>query len=450
MTDPHESTPLQILPSPVPKPPGAPEWQLACVECGRMYAGLDVRYRCDCSGTLEVRHDLVRLWGKLRFSMFDARLASRVPADRSGVWRFRELILPLEEQHIVTRGEGNTTLYHIAEGNPLSRYAGVRELRFKHEGENPTGSFKDRGMTTGVSMAKRLGMTRVACASTGNTSASMASYAAIAGMRAVVFIPEGNISFGKLSQALAYGARTVQIRGDFDDAMRLVEEVSRREGIYLLNSLNPFRLEGQKAIALELLQDLDWQPPDWIVVPGGNLGNNSAIYKGVSELHCLGLLHHLPRLAVIQAAGANPLYRAFSTGAERVEPIKNADTIATAIRIGNPVSATKSMRAIKETRGVVEQVTDQETMDAKAMIDAAGIGAEPASCVTVAGLRKLTAAGVIGPDEKIVCILTGHVLKDSDSTAKYHQGKLPGFTTAHANAPVVCDAGIDSVLRAIG
>ncbi len=450
MPDPHESTPLQILPSPVPRAPGAPEWQLACVECGRMYPGLDVRYRCECSGTLEVRHDLVRLWGKLRLSMFDARLASRSPADRSGVWRFRELILPLEEAHIVTRGEGNTTLYHSPQDSPLSRHAGMRELWFKHEGENPTGSFKDRGMTTGVSMAKRLGMTRVACASTGNTSASMASYAAIAGVRAVVFIPEGNIAFGKLSQALAYGARTVQIKGDFDDAMRLVEQVAQREGIYLLNSLNPFRLEGQKAIGLELLQDLDWKPPDWVVVPGGNLGNNSAIYKALSELHCLGLLHRLPRIAVVQAAGADPLYRAFMSKAERVEPLPNAETIATAIRIGNPVSATKSLRAVRETNGVVEHVTDQETMDAKAMIDAAGIGAEPASCVTVAGVRKLTAANVIKPDEKVVCVLTGHVLKDPDATAKYHRGTLPGFSTPHANAPVVCDADLQSVLRAIG
>lgn len=398
---------------------------------------------------LEVRHDLARWVGRLNAAAFDARLSSKRAVDRSGVWRFRELIPPVEERFIVTRGEGATTLYPIDADSALARFAGAHHLWLKHEGENPTGSFKDRGMTSGVSTAKRLGMATVACASTGNTSASMASYAAIAGMRAIVFIPEGNIAFGKLSQALAYGARTVQIAGDFDAAMRLVEEVSVREGIYLLNSLNPFRLEGQKAIGFELLQDLDWEPPDWIVVPGGNLGNNSAIYKGFSELHCLGILKRMPRLAVIQASGANPLYRAFRAGASVVTPIEKAETIATAIKIGNPVSAAKSVRAIKETRGVVEEVTDQETMDAKAMIDAAGVGAEPASCVTIAGLKKLTAAGTIKPEERVVCILTGHVLKDPDATAKYHRSELTGFTTPHANAPVRCEATIDAVMRAI-
>jgi len=382
---------------------------------------------------------------------FDARLGSRKAVDRSGVWRFREVVLPLEERHIITRGEGGTTLYRSEAGTALSRFAGMDSFWLKHEGENPTGSFKDRGMTTGVSMARRLGMTRVACASTGNTSASMASYAAIAGMKAVVFIPEGNIAFGKLSQALAYGARTVQIRGDFDDAMRLVEMVAAGEGMYLLNSLNPYRLEGQKAIGLEMLQDLAWDPPDWIVVPGGNLGNNSAIYKGLSELQCLGLLKKMPRLAVIQAAGANPLYRAFAGGADRVTPIERADTISTAIKIGNPVSATKSLHAVRETRGVVEQATDQETMDAKAHIDGAGIGAEPASCVTVAGLRKLVAAGTIKPHERVVCVLTGHLLKDPDATAKYHRAELaPAIASNFANAPVQCDATIDAVRRAIG
>jgi len=424
-------------------------WSLVCVDCARAYGPHEVRYRCDCGGTLDVRHDLSGLRKTLGVRTFEARLSSKAPIDRSGVWRFREIILPLEPRHIVTRGEGNTTLYDLGPDSPAARFAQVPRLLFKHEGENPTGSFKDRGMTTGVSVARSLGMTRVACASTGNTSASMASYAALAGMRAVVFIPTGNIAFGKLSQALAYGARTIQVDGDFDAAMKLVEQVSAREGIYLLNSLNPYRLEGQKAIGFELLQDLDWQPPDWIVVPGGNLGNNSAIYKGLSELHCLGLLARLPRLAVIQASGANPLYRAFAAGSETLTPVANPQTISTAIRIGNPVSFKKSLRAIRETRGIVEQVTDQETMDAKAMIDAAGIGAEPASCVTLAGLKKLIAAGTIRPDERIVCILTGHVLKDPDATAKYHQRQLEGITPTHANMPIRCAATLDAVLRAI-
>ncbi len=439
---------------PPARPPAASEgparpWSLVCLDCAREYGANAVRYRCDCGGTLEVRHNLSGLKKTLGVRTFEARLSSKAPIDRSGVWRFREVVLPLDTHHIVTRGEGNTTLYDLGPDSPAARFAQVPRILFKHEGENPTGSFKDRGMTTGVSMARALGMTRVACASTGNTSASMASYAALAGMRAIVFIPTGNIAFGKLSQALAYGARTIQVDGDFDAAMKLVEEVSARAGVYLLNSLNPYRLEGQKAIGFELLQDLDWQPPDWIVVPGGNLGNNSAIYKGLSELHCLGLLARLPRLAVIQASGANPLYRAFASGSDSLTPVQNPQTISTAIKIGNPVSFKKSLRAIRETRGVVEQVTDQETMDAKAMIDASGIGAEPASCVTLAGLKKLIAAGTIRPDQRIVCILTGHVLKDPDATAKYHQRQLEGITPTHANAPVRCAATIDEVLRAI-
>ena len=419
------------------------------MSCGRSFPGGGVRYRCDCGGTLEVRHDLARLHGRVSAASFDARLASKRAVDRSGVWRFRDVVLPLDEKHVVTRGEGGTTLYAIGPETALARFAGSQDLMLKHEGENPTGSFKDRGMTTGVSVARWLGMGRVACASTGNTSASMASYAAIAGLRAFVFIPDGDIAFGKLSQALAYGARTIQIAGDFDAAMRLVEQVSVREGVYLLNSLNPYRLEGQKAIGIEMMQDLDWRPPDWIVVPGGNLGNNSAIYKGLSELHCLGIIPRLPRIAVVQAHGANPLYRAFRAGAAALTPVENVKTIATAIKIGNPVSAVKSMAAVAATNGVVEEATDQELMDAKAMIDGAGIGAEPASCVTIAGLKKLIAAGTIRPHDRVVCVLTGHVLKDPDATAKYHLSTLPGIESNVANAPIKCGADLDSVLRAM-
>ncbi|HJQ83907.1 MAG TPA: threonine synthase, partial [Candidatus Binatia bacterium] len=247
-------------------------WHLACVSCGTTFPGLEVRYRCTCGDVLDVLHDAA----PVDLARFDARRGALDPIDRSGVWRFRELVLPLSREHIVTRPEGNTNLY----ASPaLSAWCGVDELRLKHEGENPTGSFKDRGMTVGVSVAKHLGLDAVACASTGNTSASMAAYAAAAGMRAYVFIPDGAVAHGKLSQALAYGARTIRIAGDFDAAMALVERVCAERGVYLLNSINPFRIEGQKAIAFELLQDLGWSVPDWIVVPGGNLGNSSAIFK---------------------------------------------------------------------------------------------------------------------------------------------------------------------------
>jgi threonine synthase len=276
----------------------------------------------------------------------------------------------------------------------------------------------------------------------------MASYAATAGLDPLVFIPEGEIAYGKLSQALAYGARTLQIDGDFDDAMRLVEKICESEQIYLLNSINPFRIEGQKAIAFELMHDLDWNPPDWIVLPGGNLGNNSAISKGLLELRDLGLIDRLPRLAVIQAAGASPLYDAFHSG-EPLQPVRGARTLATAIQIGQPVSWRKSLRGIKATNGVVERVTDQEIMDAKAHVDAAGIGAEPASCASVAGLRKLTASGVIARNDRVCAVLTGHLLKDPDAVVRYHRSELDGIRSNFANAPESVAADMESILETL-
>ncbi len=407
-------------------------WTLRCVECEAEYPGLEPRHRCRCGGTLDVAHDLSGLRGPELRDTWERRLGSRAPLDRSGVWRFRELVLPLEPEFVATRQEGGTPLYDAPR---VAAYAGLDALRLKHEGENPTGSFKDRGMTAGVSVARRLGMTRVACASTGNTSASMAAYAAAAGMEALVYIPEGKISYSKLAQALAYGARVVQVAGSFDDAMRRVEAVCAAEGIYLLNSVNPFRIEGQKAIGFELLQDLEWEVPDWIVLPGGNLGNSSALWKGLRELHALGVIDRLPRIAVVQAEGASPLYDAWRSGAELV-PAGRPETLATAIRIGSPVSWRKSLRGILATGGVVERVTDQEIMDAKAHVDAAGIGAEPASCASVAGIRRLTAAGVIRPDARVCAVLTGHLLKDPDAVIRYHRGELEGIAPTFANLPV--------------
>jgi len=419
---------------------------LACVDCDASYPGLDVRYRCECGGTLDVIHDLHALAGKVGFNLFDRRLASKVLADRSGVWRFREFVLPLPPEEIVTKPEGNTNLYRSV---ALSDWVGIADLAWKHEGENPTGSFKDRGMTVGITVAKKLGMDRVACASTGNTSASMASYAAMAGMKAYVFIPEGKVAFGKLSQALAYGATTIQIAGDFDVAMRLVQEACAARGVYLLNSINPFRIEGQKAIAFELLQDLDWTVPDWIVVPGGNLGNSAAIGKAFAELHTLGLIDRLPKIAVIQAAGANPFAAAFKAGTP-VTPLAAAETRATAIRIGDPISWRKSLRGVTASGGTVDQVTDQEILDAKAHLDASGIGAEPASCASVAGARKLAAAGVIGRGESVVGILTGHLLKDPEIVVDYHRGSLSGITSNFANALRRSEPTLKAVLAAMG
>ncbi len=421
-------------------------FRLVCVDCGASHPGFELRYRCGCGGTLDVAHDLSALHGRVGFDLFDRRLASKAPADRSGVWRFRELILAVEEGEIVTKPEGNTNLYR---SEPLASWVGIDDVAWKHEGENPTGSFKDRGMTVGITVAKKLGMSRVACASTGNTSASMASYAAAAGMKAYVFIPEGKVAFGKLSQALAYGATTIQIAGDFDVAMRLVQEACAARGVYLLNSINPFRIEGQKAIAFELLQDLGWVVPDWIVVPGGNLGNSAALGKGLAELLELGLIPRLPHLAVIQASGANPFAAAFRAGTP-VVPLAGAETRATAIRIGDPISWRKSLRGVVASGGLVDEVTDQEILDAKAHLDASGIGAEPASAAAVAGARKLAASGVIRRGDRVCGILTGHLLKDPEIVIDYHRGTLAGIASNLANALKRSEPTLKSVLSAMG
>jgi threonine synthase len=338
-------------------------------------------------------------------SVFDARLGSRKRIDQSGVWRFREAVLDIDESQIITHPEGATRMYE-REG-----------IFFKHEGENPTGSFKDRGMTVAITQAVREKARAVACASTGNTSASAAAYAAQAGLRAIVFIPSGKVASGKLAQTLAYGALCLQVRGDFDAAMRLVLEASKKLGIYLVNSINPFRIEGQKTIVWELLQDLEWNPPDWIVVPAGNLGNTSAFGKALIEAKDAGWISKMPRLAAIQAHGANPFFRSFREDfaqRHRVTP----ETVASAIRIGDPVSFDKAASSIRATNGLVEEVTDDELMKAKRDIDRMGIGCEPASATTLAGVRKLRAAGTIGKNDRIVCVLTGHLLKDPDAIAK--------------------------------
>ncbi len=343
--------------------------------------------------------------------------------DRSGVWRYRELLPFIEDSaKIVTLGEGNTPIY---EASRSAEYSGLDSIRLKHQGMNPTGSFKDNGMTAGVSQANVLGATAVACASTGNTSASMAAYAARANMRAYVFIPAGHVASGKLSQALDYGATVIEIEGSFDDAMRIVRELALETDLYLLNSMNPFRLEGQKAIIIEMMEQLGWLAPDWIIVPGGNLGNTSAFGKALKELHDLGFIGRIPRLAVIQAEGASPFFSLFNSS-DRSRLISNPhpSTLATAIRIGNPVSWKKALRTLALTDGVVERVTEDEIADAKAVIGRDGIGCEPASAATVAGVKKLTSSGKIGRDDSVVCVLTGNLLKDPDYTVDYHKGAL--------------------------
>ena len=424
-----------------------PTW-LECVSCGQKYDLASVRYNCDCGGILDVRRDLSKIDGQKLKETWENRWGIKRGVMASGVWRYKELILDLPEDQIVTRQEGNTRLY---DAGKAGEYAGLKNFLLKHEGENPTGSFKDRGMTCGATAAKFYNASSVACASTGNTSASMASYAAVSGMKPVIFIPEGKIAYGKLAQALAFGGITLQIEGNFDDAMSLVQDVCSELNIYLLNSINPFRIEGQKAIGFEVLQQLDWQVPDWFVIPGGNLGNNSALSKGLQELYELGIINKIPRIAVIQAEGSAPLSKMWKNKTD-FEAVKDPDTIATAIKIGNPVSWQKALRGLEWCNGVVEDVTEQEIMDAKAWVDAAGIGAEPASCCSVAGAKKLVDAGVIKPEESVVGILTGNILKDPDAVIGYHKNELQhmGIVGTYANKPKLIKPELAAVKEALG
>lgn len=408
--------------------------QFKCIRCGQIAPAND-NYVCPCGGLYEVHHD----FGEISLELFDDKLRDIGSVWSSGVWRYKELIHPeLDPKYIVSRPEGNTNLY---KRKRVSEYAGIDGVYMKHEGENPSGSFKDRGMTVGVSVAVQSGAKKVACASTGNTSASMAAYAAQAGLEGIVFVPEGMIAYGKLAQALAYGSKVIQVKGNFDDAMGLIRNGAKQLGFYILNSINPWRIEGQKSIVFEMLQQRRWESPDWIVVPAGNLGNTSAFGKALRELKQLGLIDRIPRIAAIQAEGANPFYKLWHSVDKKLEPMK-PDTIASAIKIGNPVSWEKALRSIRETDGVVEQVSDNEILDAKAIIDASGIGCEPASAASLAGTRKLRDMGIIASDDQVVCILTGNLLKDPDTTVQYH---LEGISARYSNKPVVVEADLDRI-----
>ncbi len=392
--------------------------------------------------------------------LWQERRTSTMAADQSGVWRFRDLLPILTDtEHPVTLREGNTPLYEL----PRSAASlGINWLLAKHQGMNPTGSFKDTGMTAALSVAAQQGYEWVACASTGNTSAAMAAYAARAGLRSLVLIPEGKIAWGKLSQSMDYGAITLQLKTDFDGCVRVLNELIRRLPIYLLNSVNPYRLEGQKTPAFEMLEQMDWQVPEHIIVPGGNLANNAALGKGFEELHHLGLISRVPRISIVQAAGASPLVQSMLVnGGRELLPV-TADTRATAIRIGNPASFHKAVRTLQSTGGWAEAVSEQEIALAKAEIGAEGVGCEPASAVTLAGLKKLVAQGKVTPEERVVLILTGHTLKDPQYTIEYHRGALldereqaeatPAEWAQHEalrRQPMVLDVDGDTVLRTV-
>src|SRR3989441_2115005 len=386
-----------------------------CIDpaCGARFDLNERFYVCPgCGGLLDVLLEASTYTDPERLrDVWTKRLASFEAGDRSGVWRYRELLPFADDAPIVTLAEGNTPLYDA----PVSAaYCGLRALALKHQGCNPTGSFKDTGMTTAVTQALILGARTVVCASTGNTAASLAAYAARAELQCAILVPRGQISHNKLAQSLDYGAAVLELDGNFDDAMRVIRELAEDESIYLVNSINPFRIEGQKTVAAELLHQRGWRVPDHVVVPGGNLGNSSALGKGFKELKDLRLIDRLPRLSVVQAEGAAPFATLFGSESDMLTPIEHPQTLATAIKIGAPVSWKKALRAVLETGGSVISVSEQEIADAKAIIGRDGVGCEPASATTVAGIKRLVADGFIGPDMDVVAVLTGHILKDTD------------------------------------
>lgn len=413
---------------------------LRCVQCRAVQAGGQVSpaFRCaHCSELLEV---IYPQWAGSRreFALrlkqiWRERKTSSLPEDASGVWRFRELLPHVERRHTVTMGEGNTPLLPLVR---LARSLGLSELFAKHQGMNPTGSFKDTGISVAISMARAKGFSSVCCASTGNTSASVAAYAAHAGMKSIVLLPAGQVASGKLAQALEYGARVFELDTDFDGCLRILHEVIQNFPAYLLNSVNPYRVEGQKTVAFELMEQLEWRVPEHVIVPGGNLANSSALGKGFMELRDLGLISALPKISIIQAAGANPLVRTMRENGGKELVRVNAETRATAIRIGNPASWRKAVAVLKNTGGACEDVPEEEIFQAKSELGAAGAGSEPASAATLAGLKNLVRAGFVKGDDTVVLVLTGHMLKDVDAMLR-----------STTNPPIAVEANADAVIR---
>jgi threonine synthase len=455
--------------------------------CATTFDVAQVLVSCpECGGLLDILYDWEKLPKIKGLGFFEHRWSTKGVGvegtlDFSGVWRFREL-LPFygREDQIVTIGEGRTVLQ---QGDLLARQMGMDEgkLLLQYEGLNPSGSFKDNGMTAAFTHARMVGAKKVACASTGNTSASLAMFASLAQMRGIVFIGSGKIALGKLSQALDYGALTLQIRGDFDDCLRRIRQIAvdvPALGIYLMNSVNPFRLEGQKSIMYRVLEALNWESPDWIIVPGGNLGNCSAFGKAFAELKELGLIKKIPRLAIVNASGANTLNELVSrrglkwNGGEYDAKIVQGHyaaldesnyrphTVASAIEISRPVNLPKALRALEIMNGVTLEVSDEEILEHRAMVARFGFGCEPASAASVAGLHRLRESQTIGRDEQVVCILTGHELKDANATVKYHTGvdlsavqEIAPRTKPHgrlANPPVEVEDDLDAIIEAMG
>lgn len=392
--------------------------KLVCIECGKSISYDNFSYHCECGGLFDIVQDFHNHDAEQLKRLFNERLSERMTPYTSGVWRYKELIFPeLPEECIVTKYEGNTGLYTH---QLIQDYIGMRKIYLKAQSENPSGSFKDNGMTVAVSHGKSLGYKKFTCTSTGNTSSSLAMYASIGNSDSYIFVPNKDISMNKVLQTIAYGAHVFSIPGTYDDGIEFLEKYSEDLGLYVCNSINPFRIEGQKSIIYEIAQYLNWNLPDWIVVPGGALSNATALGKGLHDLFTLGLIDKLPRIAIIQAEGASPFHQMIDQKMKELIPDESPYTRASALNIGNPPSWKKAKHALKETDGITASVSDTEILNAKAIIDRSGIGCEPASAATVAGLKKLVDEKKIDKDETALCILTGHILKDTDALKEYH------------------------------
>lgn len=400
--------------------------KLVCVDCGEELPSGKFEYNCKCGGLFDVVHDFKKYDTELLKRLFTERLSERMTPYASGVWRYKELISPeIPDDCIVTKYEGNTGLYS---SELLQKYTGVRKVYLKAQSENPSGSFKDNGMTVAVSHGKSLGYKKFTCTSTGNTSSSLAMYASIAGADSYVFVPNKDISLNKVLQTLAYGAKVFSVEGNYDDGIQFLEKHSSDLGLYICNSVNPFRIEGQKSIIYEVAQYLNWKLPDWIIVPGGALSNATALGKGLQDLFMLGFIDKMPKVAVVQADGASPFHKMLAQKKQELTPERFPYTRASALNIGNPPSWKKALKTLIQTKGVTISVTDEEILDSKAVIDKSGIGCEPASAATIAGLRKLISQKVIDKDESVLCILTGNILKDTDALNYYHSDETTTST----------------------
>ncbi len=429
---------------------------LECIRCGRRYSIFDSVYQCEtCGGLLNVRHDIEALRDRTPaewIQLFESRTRTTEWPYGSGVWGKKEWVCPeVDNENVVSMYEGHTNSFWAAR---LGEEIGVEDLWVKLCGNSHTGSFKDLGMTVLVSVVRQMiadgrPIRAVACASTGDTSAALAAYAAAAGIPAIVLLPKGKVSTAQLIQPIANSAKVLALDTDFDGCMDIVKRIAQDPEIYLANSMNPLRMEGQKTVAFEIVQQFDWQVPDWIIIPVGNLGNVSALGEGFLMMKALGIIDRLPRIACAQSARANPLYLSYQTGFKEFHPVKAQQTLASAIQIGNPVSYERAVKVLSQFNGIVDQATEDELANAAARADRTGMYSCPHTGVALAVLFKMVARGDIQPDDRVVVISTAHGLKFTDFKVGYHNGTLPDVVSRYRNPPVELPADYDTVRRTI-